>query len=163
MNPIAVLKRASFKNILKVIFIGLPHLHFILPTLRATKDCMMISTELYGRLHHKNGPANAFRHAFWNYLIAKRCFKWQKNKTAAVHWAKKITDWHESAFPNKPMAKRMDLHNNAVGRFVFQNHVEQTEAEVVEILKKMALNSNLVNISSNLADFENELVHITQT
>ena len=162
MNLFSVLKQLSFKNILKVIFIGLRHPHFTIPTLKATKECMKVSSELYGRLHYKNGPANAFRHAFWNYLIAKKCLKWQQNKAAVLNWAKKITDWHEDAFPNKPLARKMDLHNNAVGRLVFQNYFEQTEREAVEMIKKMALNSRLVDTSSNFADFENQLVHITE-
>ena len=162
MNPISALKRVSFKNILKVIFIGLRYPLFVLPTIQATKDCMRISTELYGRLHYKNGSTNAFRHAFWNYLIAKRCYKWQKNIETAMNWAKKITDWHESAFPNKPLAREMDLHNNATGRFAFQYYFEQPESEVMEIMKKMALNSTLVDASSNFEDFEHQLVHITE-
>lgn len=162
MNPISVLKRVSFKNILKVIFIGFQFPLFVLPTLKATKDCMKTSTELYGRLHYKNGPANAFRHAFWNYLIAKRCFKWRKNEAVVLNWAEKITDWHENAFPNKPLAKKMDLHNNAVGRTIFKTHFEQTEANVIEMLRKMALDSIPVHSSSDFADFENQLVHITE-
>lgn len=161
MNPLSVLKRVSFKNILKVIFIVLRYPHFAVPTLKATRECMKVSTELYGRLHYKNGPANAFRHAFWNYLIAKKCHKWQKNIEVALNWTEKITDWHESAFPNTPLARKMDLHNNAVGRFVFKKYVEQTETEVIGILKQMAQDSKLIDTSSNLAELENQLVHIT--
>ena len=162
MNLFAVLKRVDFKNILKVIFIGLSRPHFIWPTIKATKDCIAISTKNYGKLHHKNGPANAFRHAFWNYLIAKRCFKWQRNEEIALAWAKKVTDWHEDSFPNKQLPKAMDLHNNEVGRFVFQQNSEKSEIKVVQLLRQMALESIKIDGSSTLSEYKNRMVHILE-
>jgi len=160
VNLFAVLKRVDFKNILKVIFIGLSRPHFILPTIKATKDCIAISTKNYGKLHHKNGPANAFRHAFWNYLIAKQCYKWQQNEKTVLAWAKKVTDWHEDSFPNKKLPKRMDLHNNEVGRFIFEQNMENTEKEIIELLKQMALESIKIDESSVLSEYKNRMVHI---
>ncbi|MEZ4809978.1 MAG: hypothetical protein R2819_06425 [Allomuricauda sp.] len=121
---------------------------------------MKISTDHYGRLHHKNGPANAFRHALWNCLIAKRCYVWQKNPQKAVSWAKKITDWHENAFPNRELARKMDLHNNAVGRIIFEDNIGKTENEIVEMLNKMARHSIKIDAHSNMTELKNQLVHI---
>lgn len=121
---------------------------------------MSISTQHYGRLHYKNGPANAFRHAFWNYLIAKNCTGLAKNNTAAITWSEKITDWHEKAFPNRKLARKMDLHNNEVGRIIFLNHFSKTEQEIIGILKKMTVTSSKVDSNSNFANFKNKLVHI---
>ena len=160
MNLLAVAKRVDFKNILKGVFIGLSRPHFILPTINVTKDCIAISTKNYGKLHHKNGPANAFRHAFWNYLIAKRCFNWQRNEEAVLVWAKKVTDWHEDSFPNKQLAKAMDLHNNEVGRFIFVKNTEKTEQEIVELLRKMTLESIKIDEKSTLSEHKNRMVHI---
>jgi len=160
VNLLAVAKRVDFKNILKGVFIGLSRPHFILPTIKATKDCIAISTKNYGKLHHKNGPANAFRHAFWNYLIAKRCFNWQRNEEAVLVWAKKVTDWHEDSFPNKQLAKAMDLHNNEVGRFIFVQNTEKTEQEIVELLRKMTLKSIKIDEKSTLSEHKNRMVHI---
>mgnify|MGYP003145105027 CR=1 FL=1 len=160
MNLLAVAKRVDFKNILKGVFIGLSRPHFILPTIKATKDCIAISTKNYGKLHHKNGPANAFRHAFWNYLIAKRCFNWQRNEEAVLVWAKKVTDWHEDSFPNKQLAKAMDLHNNEVGRFILVKNTEKTEQEIVELLRKMTLESIKIDEKSTLSEHKNRMVHI---
>jgi Domain of unknown function (DUF6973) len=160
VNLFAVIKRVDFKNILKGILIGFSRPHFILPTIKATKKCITISTKNYGKLHHKNGPANAFRHAFWNYLIAKRCFKWQRNEDAALAWAKKVTDWHEDSFPNKQLPKAMDLHNNEVGRYIFAQNAEKSEHEIVELLKKMALESIKIDESSTLSEHKNRMVHI---
>ena len=106
MNVLKTLKRISLKSFWLLAKLCLRFPFFVLPTLSATKQCMSTSTELYGRLHYKNGPANAFRHAFWNYLIAKRCFRSRKNINGVLIWAKKITDWHESAFPNRELAKK---------------------------------------------------------
>lgn len=121
---------------------------------------MSISTQHYGRLHYKNGPANAFRHAFWNYLIAKNCSSLAKNETAALTWSEKITYWHEKAFPNRKLARKMDLHNNEVGRFIFLTHSCKTEQEVIEVLKKLTVASSKVDSNSNFANFKNKLVHI---
>jgi hypothetical protein len=162
VNLFAVLKRVDFRNILKGVFIGLRRPHFILPTIKATKDCISISTKNYGKRHHKNGPANAFRHAFWNYLIAKRCFKWQNNEEAVLSWAKKVTDWHEDSFPNKQLPKMMDLHNNEVGRFIFEQHPEKSELEIVELLKQMTLESIKIDESSLLSQYKNRMVHILE-
>ncbi|MEM7483973.1 MAG: hypothetical protein AAF348_02080 [Bacteroidota bacterium] len=122
---------------------------------------MSISTQHYGRLHYKNGPANAFRHALWNYLIAKRCYAWIKNETKVLNWSEKITDWHEHAFPNRKLAKDMDLHNNRVGRYVFKIYLHKTIPEVILILKEMTTASLRVDAKSNFANFKNKLVHIT--
>ncbi|RYC52498.1 hypothetical protein DN53_11555 [Flagellimonas olearia] len=160
MNPIAVLKRVDFKNILKVIFIGMSHPFFIVPTIRATKDCIRISADNYGRLHHENGPANAFRHALWNYLIAKRCFRIRHDKDSVLQWAEKITDWHEHVFPNTELAKTMDFHNNAVGRLVFRENPEKTESEIIELLKSMTLVSVKIDSNTKLASLKTQFIHI---
>ncbi len=162
MNLFEVLKRVDLKNILKGVFIGLSRPHFIWPTIKATKDCISISTKNYGKLHHKNGPANAFRHAFWNYLIAKRCFKWQKNEEVVLAWAKKVTDWHEDSFPNKKLPKTMDLHNNELGRFIFEQNTDKSEQEIIELLKQMALESIKIDRNSTLSEYKNQMVHILE-
>ena len=160
MNPFSAVKRVSLKNILKGILLGLSRPLFIFPTLKATKDCMKVSTAHYGKLHHKNGPANAFRHALWNCLIAQRCFRWGKNKDIVLDWAKKVTDWHENAFPNKALAKTMDLHNNEVGRFIFKENIEKSEEEIIAILQKMTRESIKIEEGADLSEFKNQLVHI---
>ncbi|SFB71646.1 hypothetical protein SAMN04487891_101650 [Flagellimonas taeanensis] len=162
MNPFSVLKRVSFKHILKGILLGMGRPLFIFPTIKATKDCIKISTSHYGKLHHKNGPANAFRHALWNYLIAKKCLKWNNKEPLVYDWAKKVTDWHEEAFPNKPLAKAMDLHNNAVGRFIFKEHIEKSEEEIITVLQKMTLESVKIEGDTDLSKFKDRLVHILE-
>lgn len=160
MNPISVLKRVDFKYILKGIGFGLRRPFLIAPTIKATKACVHISTKNYGKLHHKNGPANAFRHALWNYLIAKRCLGWNKNEKTVLEWAKKVTDWHEVAFPNKELAKKMDLHNNAVGRFIFEQNTDKSEKEIIVLLQNMTQESIKIDERTDLSKLKNQLVHI---
>ncbi|WP_129654010.1 DUF6973 domain-containing protein [Flagellimonas olearia] len=136
------------------------HPFFIVPTIRATKDCIRISADNYGRLHHENGPANAFRHALWNYLIAKRCFRIRHDKDSVLQWAEKITDWHEHVFPNTELAKTMDFHNNAVGRLVFRENPEKTESEIIELLKSMTLVSVKIDSNTKLASLKTQFIHI---
>lgn len=162
MNLIAVLKQARLKHILKGILLGIRRPLFLVPTVKATKDCIRISTENYGKLHHKNGPANAFRHALWNYMIAKRCFLWSKNEVVVLGWSKKVTDWHEDAFPNDELARKMDLHNNEVGRFLFRKNPASSEQEAIEILKKMTLSSTKIDLKTDLSKLKNQLVHILE-
>lgn len=162
MNLFAALKRVDFKNILKVICIGLSRPHLVLPTIKATKDCIAISTQNYGKLHHKNGPANAFRHAFWNYLIAKRCFNWHKNEKTVLAWAKKVTDWHEDSFPNQPLPRAMDLHNNEVGRLVFAEQGQKSEQEIVALMKQMTSESIKIDSKTILSEYKNRMVHILE-
>lgn len=160
MKLFAILKRLDVKNLLKVIGIGLSKPLFILPTIRATKDCLAISSKYFGKLHHKNGPANAFRHALWNYLIAKRCFAWSRNEESATQWAKRVTDWHEDSFPNKKLPKQMDLHNNEVGRFIYRQNADKAETEVVAKLKEMTGESIKINEKSKLSNYKYQMVHI---
>ena len=133
----------------------------MLPTIKATRECISVSTKSYGKLHNKNGPANAFRHAFWNYLIAKRCSKWTKEDQSAVIWAQKITDWHENAFRNNELARKMDFHNNEVGRWIFNENGSKSMVEVIELVQQMTLESTQINKISDLSQYKNQLVHIS--
>lgn len=162
MNIFSVLKRVSIKHILKGILLVLPKPFFIVPTIKATKDCIRVSTKYYGKLHQKNGPANAFRHAFWNFLIAKRCLKWAANENSVLKWAEQITDWHEDAFPNDELARRMDLHNNWVGRQIFQENQTISEAEAIEKFNIMTKESMKIDTNSDLSQLKNQLVHIVE-
>ncbi|WP_190810544.1 hypothetical protein [Flagellimonas sp. S3867] len=159
-NVLKTLNRVSLKSFWALIKLCLRFPLFVFPTLFATKECMSTSTELYSRLHYKNGPANAFRHAFWNYLIAKRCFSWQKKVDGVLIWTKKITDWHENAFPNRKLAKKMDLHNNEIGRTIFKEHLSKMENQVVDILREMTSKAIKIDTQTDFTLVKNQLVYI---
>ncbi len=149
----------SFWTLVKLCFIS-PL--YVFPTISATNKCMAISTKLYGREHYKNGPANAFRHAFWNYLIAKKCFSWKKKVESVLTWTKKITDWHEAAFPNRELSRMMDLHNNEVGRFMFKECLTKLESQVVDTLREMTSDAVKINAKTDLTLLKNQLVYIIE-
>jgi len=74
----------------------------------------------FGKAHHKNNKANAYRHALWNMAIAQQCIKKGKTLSVSLAWAEEITNWHEKAFVNNPLETQMDLHNNKMGRLWFE-------------------------------------------
>lgn len=160
MTPWKILRRIRFKHLVRVIGYGLQYPLFIWPTIKATEKTMSISTAHYGKKHVENGPANAFRHALWNYLIAKECTKWSKKRDKTIRWAKIITDWHENAFQNRELPRRMDLHNNEVGRKWFVKLLGHDEKKAVEKFMELAKESKPISMSSDLKLLKNQLVHI---
>lgn len=162
MDIIKTIKRINIKSFWQLTLLGFRNPFFIYPTLDATKQCLAIATAHYGRAHYKNTPANAFRHALWNYLIAKKCTKWSKKTDGVVLWAKHISDWHENAFRNREMARKMDFHNNAVGRWIFINHKEDTIEKVIGIFLEMTANSIKITEQSILKEHQFSLVHLSE-
>ena len=81
----------------------------------------------------------------------------------AVVWAKKITDWHEEAFVNAPLARAMDLHNNSVGRHLFSKFRGTSLEEFIGILVDMTKKSVLVETEKEIDANSMHLVHIIDT
>ena len=160
MKLLKTLRRIDLNSFWQLIRLGLRNPFFILPTLNATKECLFVSTKHFGRLHYQNTPANAFRHAFWNYLIAQKCAKWSSNTNKLVNWAKNITDWHENAFRNRKIARKMDLHNNHVGRAIFIKHKKSPMEEVISLFLELAKNSKQITEQSLLKQYQFSLVHL---
>jgi len=158
---IATLKRIDILSFWVLLKLAVRHPMFVYPTFKATKVCLQVSTMHFGRAHYKNTSANAFRHAYWNYLIAKKCTKWSKNRKRIVSWTKLITDWHENAFKNRELAKLMDLHNNAIGRAIFQENHEKSIEEVTELLLKMTKKSVKIQHKEEFSKNKFTLVHIS--
>lgn len=96
----------------------------LLPTVWGTIESILFSEWNFKEAHGGRGVANGFRHAAWNLLIAKNCMTFT-SKRKAITWAKYITDLHEEVFPNEAFDNQMDLHNNRIGREVFQELVNQ--------------------------------------
>lgn len=162
MNLFKTIRRINFKSFWQLFKLGFSNPFFILPTLNATKECLSISTKYFGRLHYQNTPANAFRHAFWNYLIAKKCTKRSRSTETLVKWVKNITDWHENAFRNRDMARKMDFHNNKIGRAVFIEYKESPIEEVIGLLLEMTKNSIKITKQTLLKKHQSTLVHLTE-
>ncbi len=158
---LSTLKHLRFSALWQLMNLCMRHLRFLYPTYVATRQCMDIATTHFERKHYQNGPANAFRHAIWNYLIAKKCTDKSKNLKQVLFWTKAITDWHEIAFANRHLAKQMDLHNNAVGRNVFLEKPTQSLESVVVYFLELTSRSILINSDSDLTQYQLSLVHLT--
>ena len=103
MNLFKTILRVRPQSFWALLKLCMPNILLLWPTYKATKDCMKLSTEHFGRKHYQNGRGNAFRHALWNVLIAKYCHPVAASLERAVEWTKKITDWHEEAFFGKTL------------------------------------------------------------
>jgi len=142
---------------LSILFLSRPRL--IAPTLRATHKTMEICDRLYGKEHHKSTRGNAFRHAFWNYLMCHEHYKLVKNEQKAVIWAKKVTDLYEKVTQNSIMDEKMDLHNNKIGRVQFQLNTLLNEEEMVSFFTEKAKKAvKITSVNENYP--QNELVYI---
>ncbi len=75
-------------------------------------------------------------------------------------WAQIITDKHEELSPNEPLAKAMDLHNNAEGRNLFEQFDFESIEEIMEVLKEKLKTSKKIESVSEIDNFNNELIYI---
>lgn len=155
-----ILKSIDAKQLFGLLRLFLKKPGFAIPTIAATIKCMKISEREFGKSHHLHNRANAFRHALWNILIAKRCLKCNKNLESVLQWAEKTTTWHEHFSPNKLLAKTMDLHNNGVGRKFFPQWKDASEEKIVELLKEKTQGAKKIITPEEINNFENELVYI---
>ncbi|WP_109851107.1 hypothetical protein [Aquimarina sp. AU58] len=162
MSIRSLLKRLSFRQILKVTGIMFQNPLLVYPTLKATRRTMIICDLHYGKAHHKNGKANAFRHALWNILICHTTFRVTKNKEKSVSWAQKITDLHEKLAPNKPIETAMDLHNNEIGRKYFLDLTTYFEEEIITFLKENTQKAKKVTDSKEILDHKDKLVYLLE-
>ena len=79
----------------------------------------------------QNDEADAFRHAFWSYLMTK--------SMGAEH-AKQFTDAHEISVPNPIGERYMDLYNNRAGRNIAGANGNE---DAVEAIRKAIRNGKL--------------------
>ncbi|MAN28653.1 MAG: hypothetical protein CMH15_09870 [Mesonia sp.] len=154
----AKIKQLNLKQafILGKTFLFRPGLLF--PTYRATKKTVGICNRLFGKAHHKDNETNAFRHALWNFLIAEESLPQLKEKSKAIAWAKEITDLHEKLSPNPALPRAMDLHNNQIGRNLFQQEIPSEE--IIEKLREMMKDAKQINQAEQVSNHTNRLVYI---
>ena len=144
MNIFRLVRGLQPRHLWSLSITCLRHPWYVWPTLKATRHTVRLANTLFGTEHHLNNPANAYRHALWNYLIARECHNWWQNMEQVLVWTEKITALHEAFFPNEPLARAMDLHNNKVGRILFEHHFAKTEEEVLQLLKDMSKQSEKI-------------------
>ena len=155
----ARIRQLNFKEIFILLKLFLPQPFYIFPTYRATKETLRLCDRLFGKKHYQDNRENAFRHAYWNFLIAEKVFQKNNSVEESIIWAKKITDLHERLAPNKALARAMDLHNNEVGRNLFSNNPEENAVEKLQDF----MNSAVKITEPELSKFDkNQLVFIEE-
>lgn len=83
-----------------------------------------LADENYEEWSQEDGAGDAFRHAYAAALLAR-----ELGLTAA----KEITDLHESGDNNPAKRKAMDLHNNKMGIFIYQEESIYSEPSDEEL------------------------------
>lgn len=155
-----ILKGLRFKQLASLIGLFFKHPLFMFSTVRATLITMRIAQKEFPDIHGNHNKANAFRHALWNILIAKKCARFSKNTNSILDWTKQITDWHEEFSPNEELAKTMDLHNNKIGRDLFVALSDKTTSEIVEQIKDQLEHSVKIVNSKDVQQYSHQLVYI---
>ena len=156
------IKRLSVKQFFVLFWVFAKRPQYIFPTHTATIQSIQISEKYFLEKHHKHGKENAFRHALWNVLIAKNCFKPNRNPQDLADWEEKTTSLHEKLAPNEPLETAMDLHNNYIGRQIFLNEklYKKTVEEINAILLKRMEDAVKVENIEEIANFPNKMVYL---
>ncbi|HLW32590.1 MAG TPA: hypothetical protein VKX40_10045 [Aequorivita sp.] len=162
MKILSRISELKFSKLWRLAWIGLKNPLLVWPTHSATIKTMKICDRLFGDSHHADNRANAFRHAFWNILIAKSVIRILRSEEKAISWAEKITSLHEELMPNYPLEKEMDLHNNEVGRIYFPEIQTSTEEEIISFLKKEMKKAVRIKTVEESEDFKGILVFIKE-
>lgn len=136
MALVTVIKQIKAKQLFGFFRFFIRHPFFAVSTFFATVKTYRIAERQFPKIHGKHNKANAFRHALWNWLIARACYKYSKNIEKVICWTKDVTDWHEELFINEQLPRLMDEHNNAIGRDLFAEYVTLSHEQIVEFLLK---------------------------
>ncbi|MDY3363960.1 hypothetical protein PG623_08105 [Riemerella anatipestifer] len=160
---LSAFRQLSFLKILQVLGLFIRQPLFFVLAVYASLKAYRIAHKKYPLTAGTNGKGNAFRHAFWNCLVLMYCCK-VSSPQKALAFCEAFTDIHEELFPNEPLEKAMDLHNNKVGRDYFMSLLEGVHRQFfetsffVEELKVKANNARLITRLEE--DFGDGLVHV---
>lgn len=162
MNIWKRIKNLSFKQLFLLVGTFIKRPRYFFPTHRATLKTMQICDREFKKAHHKNNVTNAFRHALWNILIAKKCCKKNHSVEKSLEWAKTTTDLHEKLAPNDELEMMMDLHNNKIGRNLFaEKQLQDLEEEaIIVILKEKMETAVKVSSIEEMEENKREFVYI---
>ena len=162
MAILARLRKMDFGEAWLLAILSISSPRFAFATYKATKETLKICNDLFGERHHKNGKANAVRHALWNYLISEKCQKISGSSEKSMLWSQKVTDLHEKLFPNSKMEREMDLHNNEIGRKLFEKSAGSKMA-IIDLLKSMMDTAIQIEKPEELQKAKNKLAFIEIT
>ncbi len=159
------IRTLSFDKIKELLVVTVPNPLFSLLSFYATMKTFRLARMYFPKTNSKNGIGNAFRHALWTCLIMMYCCKISSPKKAGI-WCKKITDLHEELFPNEPLEKMMDLHNNQVGIDLFNemlNGIHRQFFETSFFVDKLFEKTKTAKVlTSTEGNFGNELIYLQE-
>ncbi|MEJ5103359.1 DUF6973 domain-containing protein [Chryseobacterium sp. MYb328] len=157
------IRSMSFKKIIRLLSLILPHPLFAILSFHATVKAFTIAQAKFPETASNNGIGNAFRHALWCCFIMMYCCK-ISSPEKALDFCKRMTDMHEELFPNQPLETKMDLHNNKFGMDYFMELLPGIHRQFFEksffvdgLVKKMDDAKVLRNLDD---DFEGHLVYL---
>lgn len=87
----------------------------------ASKEAERFSKAAYPRMASGNTKRDAYRHIIWSALLCKY-YRTISSKAPKLRFSKAIGDANEVCGGNRPDAKQMDYHNNAIGRSLYNRH-----------------------------------------
>lgn len=157
MLILSKISKMNFRQLWVLIKVLVTRPLFIIPTYKATRETIRICNQRFGKAHHKDTRANAFRHALWNFLICEKCNKVSMSEENAVYWSEKVTNLHELLSPNRKIASKMDLHNNFIGRDLY---LRQPEADIIASLEKMMKEALKVYSAEEIEKAGKKLVYL---
>lgn len=85
------------------------------------KTALHDAENVFGGAGITDGHSDAFRHAYWNAMLANRF---------GQEWTGQYTTAHERVDTNSASAEAMDLHNNEVGRRIAAEHPDAGPEEL---------------------------------
>lgn len=160
---INTLKTLSLAKIVKLLKLTVPHPLFTILSFFATIKSFTLAQMYFPKTNSNNGIGNAFRHALWTCLILMYCCKISSPKKA-LQFCKRMTNLHEELFPNEPLEKEMDLHNNKVGMDLFMEMLQGIHRQFYEtsfFIEQLLYKAKTARILENLdEDYGNELIYL---
>ncbi len=88
----------------------------------------------------RDGHSDAFRHAYWNAMLANRF---------GQEWTEQYTTAHERVSTSAAAAEAMDLYNNEVGRRIAADHPDAGPQELRDLVDEAMRRGELVVVDSH--------------
>jgi hypothetical protein len=98
--------------------------------LKITRDARRLSKKKESE--QEGFPEDAFKHIYWSYHLTR---------TFGSDFAKEITDAHETLPNNTPQQRKMDFHNNEVGRNLASRNISVDDLENIVLTSSDVIRS----------------------
>lgn len=84
---------------------------------------------------HNDNHNDAFRHAYWNAIMARRF---------GQDWAENYANAHEGIPGNSEVREAMDLYNNEVGRGIAEENPDASDEEIADLIEQAVRDGDMV-------------------